>query len=391
MHANRKLWLLFLWRLESEKGFDLICELIEHYPNKELPFELYVFGTGSYEKKLLTLAQQFKEIHFFGRKPLSEVERYLDNIDYCLMPSRFLETFGLSAINVLKWWIPVIGFKKWGLIPFIPENYAIEQQKGNHEAEQLANIIQQLVREKEQKKADFYQQVAKESKAIANNYSKEQRIKNFQKKVEKKELKKIVMVSDFINKVGGIETYIYDVKELLELHGYEVKLFGNSCPRGWAGKVKKLLGIGIGSFNLWEAIRLYFFIRKEKPDLIWYHSMLRRMGWMPLRILRNHQVEKWMMYHDFGYFTPYPHQLYDTKALKFPLSLKHYLQMAETKNPIKLLLICGKYFSLSLLRKQLKKQIDLHLVPSEFMVPIVEKSFKLPKDKIQDFNHFIQE
>ncbi|MBQ9553744.1 hypothetical protein IJU97_01970 [bacterium] len=49
--------------------------------------------------------------------------------------------------------------------------------------------------------------------------------------------------------------------------------------------------------------------------------------------------------------------------------------MAHTKNPLKLLLVAGKYFSLSLLVKQLKKQIHLHLTPSEFMVPIVEKSF----------------
>ncbi|MBQ9553746.1 glycosyltransferase [bacterium] len=60
----------------------------------------------------MELSNRFKQIHYFGWKPLSEVERYLKNIDYCLMPSRFLETFGLSAINVLKRGIPVVGFKK---------------------------------------------------------------------------------------------------------------------------------------------------------------------------------------------------------------------------------------------------------------------------------------
>ena len=102
MNTHSKLWLLFLGRLETEKGFDLIFDFINQYPGKELPFELYIFGSGSYEKWLLELSHHFKQIHFFGRKPLSEVERYLDNIDYCLMPSRFLETFWLSAINVLK-------------------------------------------------------------------------------------------------------------------------------------------------------------------------------------------------------------------------------------------------------------------------------------------------
>jgi hypothetical protein len=30
--------------------------------------------------------------------------------------------------------------------------------------------------------------------------------------------KKILIISDFINKAGGIETYIHDVKNLLESH-----------------------------------------------------------------------------------------------------------------------------------------------------------------------------
>lgn len=78
----------------------------------ESAFELYIFGRGSLEKELLDLQKEKKNIHFFGRKPLSEVERYLGNINYCLMPSMCLETFGLSAVNVLGRGIPVIGFKK---------------------------------------------------------------------------------------------------------------------------------------------------------------------------------------------------------------------------------------------------------------------------------------
>jgi hypothetical protein len=37
---------------------------------------------------------------------------------------------------------------------------------------------------------------------------------------------KIVLVSDFINKMGGIETYLHDVKALLESKGHEVILRG---------------------------------------------------------------------------------------------------------------------------------------------------------------------
>lgn len=391
MNTHSKLWVLFLGRLETEKGFDLIFDFINQYPGKELPFELYIFGSGSYEKWLLELSHHFKQIHFFGRKPLSEVERYLDNIDYCLMPSRFLETFWLSAINVLKRGIPVVGFKKWGLFPFIPEEYAIDQCKGSNDLAKFATMLIQLQKEKTEKKSDFYQELAEKSKAIAQNYTKEKRFEHFKELTADLKGKKIVLVSDFINKIGGIETYLHDVKTLLEKEGYKVKLFGSRCPKGRIGKLKKLFGIGLSTLNLWESIRFSIFIKKEKPDLIRYHSMIRRNGRLPLWFTRKNRAKKWMMYHDFGYFTPYPHQLSDTKQIKTPLSLRHYLAMANTKNPIRKFLICGKYLTLTCLKKQLKKQIDLHLVPSAFIVPIVEKSFGLPIEKISDFNHFIQE
>lgn len=97
-----------------------------------------------------------------------------------------------------------------------------------------------------------------------------------------------------------------------------------------------------------------------------------------------------MMYHDFGYFTPYPHQLNTTAEIKMPLRLKYYLQMAKTKSLLRKFFISGKYLTLHLLKIQLKKQISRHLVPSEFMVPIVEQSFELQKGKTEAFNHFLQ-
>ena len=151
-----------------------------------------------------------------------------------------------------------------------------------------------------------------------------------------------------------------------------------------------MFGIWLWCFNLYEAIKFYSFVKREKPDLIWYNSMLRWLWWMPLWMSRNLKAKRWMMYHDFWYFVPYPHALYETKGID-ELSLKNYLKHAHTKNPLKCLLIMWKYFSLKLLVSSLKKQIDLHLVPSEFMVPIVSKSFWIDEDKVKYFNHFLQD
>ena len=225
MNTTKTLGLLFLGRLEKEKGFDLIYDFISQYPGKELPFDRYIFGSGSYESGILELSYHFKQIHFFGWKPLSEVERYLGNIDYCLMPSRFLETFGLSAINILQQGIPIVGFKKGGLIPFIQDEYAIEQSEGSTDLAKFSNMLIKLQQEKKKKKPDFYEQLAQQSKDIANRYTVDKRYERFLSLTVTKKPQKIVLVSDFINKIGGIETYLHDTKHLLQQHGHQVKLF----------------------------------------------------------------------------------------------------------------------------------------------------------------------
>ena len=387
---KRKLWLLFLWRLEQEKGFDLIFDFINQYPNEELPFEIYIFWTWSYENWILELSNRFKQVHYFWWKPLSEVERYLENIDYCLMPSRFLETFWLSAINVLKWGIPVVWFRKWGLIPFIMKWYDIEECEGSTEFAKFSTMLIKLQEEKEKESVLFYKELAEKSKSIANRYTKEKWFESFQNLTFDFKVRKIVMVSDFINKIWGIETYIHDVKSLLESKGYEVVLFWSTCPKWILWKIKKIFWIGLWMCNIYRAIKFLIFIKNEKPDLIWYHSMLRWLWWMPLGFTKKIHTKRWMMYHDFWYFDPYPHSLYETTYIK-KLSLKNYIKQSHTKNPFKWILISWKYLSLKFLKRQLKSQIDLHLVPSEFMVPIVEKSFWIKKEKNKSFNHFLQE
>ena len=62
--SMRKVGFLYLGRLEKEKGFDLILNMVEKY-EKELPFELYVFGKGGREISLLELQKKYKQIHFF--------------------------------------------------------------------------------------------------------------------------------------------------------------------------------------------------------------------------------------------------------------------------------------------------------------------------------------
>ena len=153
----------------------------------------------------------------------------------------------------------------------------------------------------------------------------------------------------------------------------------------------KYLGILLAICNDRQGTKLFFKLKTYKPDLIRYHSVLRNLGWESLWMSKFFPAKKWMMYHDFGYVHPFPHALTHVHQIKNPLTLKHFLQSANTKNPLKLLAVLFKYCSVALIKNQLKKRIDLHLVPSEFMTDIIHKSYKISPDKIKAFPHFVQE
>jgi hypothetical protein len=112
---------------------------------------------------------------------------------------------------------------------------------------------------------------------------------------------------------------------------------------------------------------------------------------MPIRDSRNSKAEKRMMYHDLGYFFPFPSKLEREEQIKTPLSFSNFVSSAQTRNPIKKLAMTGKYILLRLIKKQLKKRIDLHIVPSEFIKPILHKSYGITEEKITILPHFIQD
>lgn len=376
------LGLLYFGRLEKEKWFDGIIDMIELFKKnkQELPFELFVFGSGSREVKIQELASKDTNIHFFWRQSLATIKRYVENYNYCLMPSECLETFGLSALNAIKRWLPVIGYAKWGLKDFIDSKLDLTHQQWITTGQKLYNIIKLML--------DAWS--LKLEAVNLHEYSKEYRLVRFHG-LAGKNVKRILIISDFINKIWGIETYINDVKELLEQHGYEVELCWWKVPSWPIGTVAKYLGIITGLGNFWEAMKLKRKIKKMQPDLIRYNSVMRYLGRAPVRISKYSSAKKRMMFHDLGYFYPFPSQLTNEHQIKTPFTLQHFLSSYQTKNPLKKMAIIGKYLSLYLIEKQLQKRMDTFLVPSPFMKDIVHKSYEVSDDKIEIFPHFIQE
>ena len=375
------LGLLYFGRLEKEKWIDGIIDMIELFgeKNKELPFQIFIFGTWSRKNKIQELAQKYNNIHFFWRQSLETIKRYIPNCNYCLIPSECLETFWLSALTAIKLWLPPIGYAKWWLKDFISNELDLTNQPWTTTGKKLHHLIWQL------QASSFKLQAIN-----LHEYSKEYRLVRFHG-LAGKNVKKVLIVSDFINRIWWIETYINDVKELLEHHGYQVELCGWTVPSWPLGKFVKYLWIITGLGNFWEAIKLQRKIKRLQPDLIRYNSVMRYLGRAAVQISKYSSAKKRMMFHDLGYFYPFPSQLTSEQQIKTPCTLKHFLSSYSTKNPVKKLAIVGKYALLCLIKKQLQKRMDLFLVPSDFMKDIVHKSYNIDNEKINIFPHFIQE
>lgn len=386
---EKKLWILFFGRLDDEKWFWLILEMLKMFIKEygTIPFSFYVFGKWKYVWELLDLAEKHSTIHFFWWQPLSAIQRYQENCHFCLMPSTFLETFWLTALNSLSMGIPVIWFSKWWLTQFIATKYNISKSEGINDTHKLYNKMTEIIKEYNEDKIDVDKE-RKKAHNIAKQYTVEKRFENVQEFIGKP--KRILLVSDFRNKLWGIETYMHDVKDVLESKGYEVEIYWAKIPSWKIWKIFKYFGIFLAFWNFVDAFRLQNKVNKFKPKVIWYNSTLRRLGWMPIKRLSSHSSKKIMMYHDLWYFHPYPSAVCQENMVKTPLTLSNFIKSANTKNPLKILAITFKYYSVLLLKNHLSKSVDHHLVPSSFLENIVSKSYQIEPEKVQTLSHFIQ-
>ena len=390
------LWLLFYWRLEKEKWFDQLVLAVKELNKRKVDFEIFIFWKWSLESQLFEVHD--KNVHFFGWKPLDEIKKYLANIDYCLMPSEFLETFGLSALNALSRWVPVIWYKKWWLEPFIFQECNLFLAKWNTTAERIVSIVEKLAKKTNPERIKDKEELEWKIKKLLSEYTEDARYERFLKmaNVKDNEKQKVLIISDFINKAWGIETYIHDVKNLLESKWHEVVLWWSTLPTWSKWQRKKRFWLLLSPFNFWSIGDLNKVLEKEKPDIVWFNSLLRWLGPNVVNAAWNWRKENksdckfWMMYHDFGYFYPFPSELYFIEDCKTPLTKKNFISAYKWKNLITKMAVLCKYYWLQPLKRVLKKEIDLHLSPSDCITNIVRDSYKISEKKCKSFPHFIQ-
>lgn len=220
------------------------------------------------------------------------------------MPSRFLETFGLAALESLSEGVPVIGFRKGGLIPFIPKDLAISFSSDDTEnIEALSNRIVEvsekyssfssLVREE----GSEWDTLSHDSMRIADSYT-EGRWMDQIRGIFPKDTKKILLASDYTTLLGGIETHVQTIARVLRQHGYEVEIFGWNLSKGRWTKALRLLGLPYSLCNIASALGIRRRIREFRPDVIWLHSVSRFLGPFVIREVIRADAFSVITYHD---------------------------------------------------------------------------------------------
>lgn len=383
--------IIFFGRLEWEKWFDLVMDTIIELEkqNKIQNYRFFIFGSWSQQKLLEkikyshyyydfqhALSDIFYEtssektfrqnqinklcekwwVYFFGWQNKNIINHFLSLADASLMPSRFLETFWLSALESWVYWVPVIGYRKWGLREFVLPELDINSQDWN-EVKKIIKCIENL-------EGDNFQ-------IDIEKFSKSAWLEN----IEKLNMwKYILLVSDFTQKIGWIENFLHHSNDILEKNWYETKIVGYD----WEVKSKALSLIKSGLNIKWFFL-LDQTIYKFSPTSIWYHSMLRYFWWLGFLPWKT---KKFFMMHDLGYLVAYPSKLTEEKDIPEIFSFKNFVNIKPKPHQIPLLWL--KYISLKLLHSQIQKTTIL--VPSQFMKDKLDLIF--PKTRTLVLPHF---
>lgn len=366
---------IFFWRLVEEKWVEIILDvftmLYKHWIRERT---LDIYGAWQLEKLCEWATEKHPDnIYFHGWGEHKHVMSMVKEKDFCLMPSLVIESFWLTALESLCVGVPVIGFKKWGVEPFISDKLDIETQHGKTYADKLFNLISHILSEKKEKSSYL-------PRVDFSKYSQENWLSEF-KKISG-DTKRILLVSDFTKRVGGVENYIHDLRDLLLNHGYTVEL-------RWMDKKNSFWGLFKTALNISAWLKLWSKIDSFKPDLVRTHSVMREIGWFPLTVIPK-DTPLLTMFHDLGYFNPYPARVYNVPDAKKINKLSDWLRIWAKKNKLTLPLVFFKRLSLRAIRSVFRNHQTTYLVPSAFMAPLSEVWRQGKDQKTIVLPHFVK-
>lgn len=113
--------LLFVGRLNRQKGADLLIEAFKRIDNNALT--LLLIGRLEEENYFQNLAGGDSRIHFCGYIPHHRIDEYYRQADMVIIPSRCFEALSLVALESYSHCLPVIASRTGGLIEMVRDGF----------------------------------------------------------------------------------------------------------------------------------------------------------------------------------------------------------------------------------------------------------------------------
>lgn len=367
---------IFFGRLVKEKWIDLIIEAFSRLHKEWITnWHLEIYGEGPYAG----VCKQFAENHprnilLHWRTAQSTIYANLQSVHYCLMPSTVIESFGMSALESLSMWAPVIGRKIWGLEQFVDDKYDCNTKS-------LYTILKDTITNFSLETRKHESQKSLEKAKKYNQHNRLEKVKHLWNTT------RTLIVSDYTTKIWWVEIILANNKKALETIWSETILAWWNIQKTNLLSLKRKLWLIATAFNLPIFLQIKNKIKKLQPTLIWLHCLNRHIWRFPLTTIHKQANTKIICtIHDLGMFHPFWADVSSPQDLP-NFSLKWFMSLS--KNPINKLLMGLKFINLQLLKKQLTKKVDTRIVPSDFMVSILHQKRHIPTEKIQVLANFI--
>lgn len=334
----------FIGRLETEKGIEIVLEAIKRSIFEKRNIIWHICGNGSYLAQLRSIDNPSVLVYWqLDRDGLDDV---LKKVDLVLMPSLFLETFWLVALETLTRWIPVCWFARGWLIDFVHPTLALDPLDP---VGSLFKILDTWV---------F-------PLVDISRFSPEIWLTRLRELTEWNQ--KILLVTDYIGQVGWAELYVKNLSNALIGFWKEVEIVGYS---GNTHRIIRIILMLLAPVAFWRWRHIRWHIQKFNPDLIWMHTILRYVWPHGVAAVSSFECKKYITHHDLGLITVQPSSIYSEKSIPISKNLGDWIP--KKIDIISIIISLMKWCYVQFIWNSLSKKSITHLVPLPWMQPYFE-------------------
>ncbi len=337
----------FVARLEKEKGANIIMELIKTISGddelkKRVSF--HIIWDGSLRSEFIKLQNQITQVHLYGTIPQGVVLEKMKQFDLLCMPSVFLETFWLVALEALTRGVPVCGPRAGWLREFISTELSVDM---DHPISDIVKIIKVLSTGVKYILPDI------------RSYSLEWWTMKMEEILWVR--KNILIIHDYMKPLWWAEAYV-------DFLGKQILWTGRTLYRYWytgtPSKISRIWQMFLSQIAFWRYYEIQEYIQNIAPDVIWWHNILRFIWPWWMKAVYDSHVPYIISHHDLGLIVARPSVLENERDI--PHALSHSEFINGSRNPVESLMRSIKYISLNHIWKYLGRA-ESHIVPSSFM------------------------